>query len=163
MLKKTALFLFAIILLVAPRNHSVFHHPSKQTDGFLTIDEKLDSLAKTLGTKVETSGGGSSFDDVVVPKEKIQLRKIIWVDGRIGKAIILSQNFQNKHIDAPDWDFINLAWLYEKRPLPKGQPFWQKNILEKVSLKKIEATIDQLLKESLENLSAIKESDLGYN
>lgn len=130
---------------------------------FLKIDDKLNSVAKSLGTTVDTSGGGSGFDNVVVPKEKVHLRKILWIDGNIGKGIIISQNFENRNIDTPEWNFINLAWLSKKVSSPNGQSFWRKDLLLKVPLKNIETNIDQLIKTSLENLSAIKESDLGYN
>jgi hypothetical protein len=130
---------------------------------FDQIDSKLNELAKQLGTTVATSVGGHGFDEITVPKEKLQMRRIVWIDGSIGKGIIIDQNFENRNIDAPDWDFINLAWLNDGEPNAKGRPFWKKDLLKKVKFDKIERNIDQLLKESLHNLAAIKKSDLGYN
>lgn len=132
-------------------------------DIFGKIEDTLNTIAKSLGTTVESTGGGSSFDHVTVPKEKIQFRKIIWTDGDIGKAIIISQNFQNKNIDSPDWDFTILAWQQNGGSREKGRPFWQKHLLQKVHFEMIEKNIDQLLKQSIENLSTVKKSDLGYH
>lgn len=130
---------------------------------FNQIDKKLNALAKKLGVTVATSGGGHSFDGVTVPEDKLVMRRLIWLDGSIGKAIIIDQNFENRNIDAPDWDFINLAWFNGEVSNSKGRPFWQKNLLKKVKFEKIESNIDQLLKESLDSLAAIKQSDLGYD
>ena len=160
-MNKIGLIIFAFVLCIACSNHSLRQDHANRINNFSKIDDKLDSIAKMLGTTVETSGGGHSFDNVDVPKEKLQIRKIIWIDGKIGKAIIIDQNFENKNIDAPDWNFINLAWLYKKVSQTKTQPFWKKDLLIKVPIKKIETDIDQLLKKSVQNLSAIKESDLS--
>jgi len=130
---------------------------------FTQIDKKLNKLARQLGTTVATSGGGHSFDEVVVPKDKLEMRRIVWIEGSIGKGIVIDQNFENRNIDVPDWDFMNIAWLAEGGSSAKGRPFWQTRLLKKVKLAQIEKNIDQLLKKSIDNLKAIKESDLGYN
>ncbi len=130
---------------------------------FNQIDNKLTELSKQLGTTVATTGGGASFDGVDVPKDKLEMRRIVWVDGSIGKGIIINQNFENRNIDAPDWDFSYIAWLEKTELTSKGRPFLEKKLLTKVTLAKIEKNIDQLIKVSTENLKNIKESDLGYN
>jgi hypothetical protein len=160
-MNKTRLIIFSFLLCIACSDHLRTQDHAIRLNDFSKIDDKLDSIAKRLGTTVETSGGGHSFENVDVPKEKLQIRKIMWIDGNIGKAIIIDQNFENKNIDAPDWNFTNLAWLYKKVPHTKTLPFWKKDLLIKVPIQKIETDIDQLLKKSLENLSAIKESDLS--
>ena len=66
-------------------------------------------------------------------------------------------------IDSPDWNLINIAWLQDRGLTTRGRPFWSKYLLKKVDFIKIESNIDQLLKESLDNLRAVKKSDLGYD
>jgi hypothetical protein len=129
---------------------------------FSQIDTKLKALAKEIGATLETTVGGHSINGVDVPKEKLALRQIQWVDGPIGKAIIINQNFDNGNLDAPNWDFFNIAWLQEGKPNAKGRPFWKKNILKNIDFNKIETDIDQLLEQSLDNLKEIKKTDLKY-
>jgi len=157
--------LFILLVFFCVACHYV---PSNKQDAmkkhkFKQIDIKLDELAKKLGTTVATTGGGASFDEVTVPEDKLEIRRIIWIDGSIGKGIIITQNFDNRNIDAPDWDFLNLAWLEDGSSSEKGRPFWQKFLLRKVRFEKMDSSIDQLLKQSLENLNAIKKTDLGYD
>ena len=130
---------------------------------FKQIDNKLNELAKQLGTTLSISVGGHSFDGIDVPKDKLAMRSIVWVDGSIGKGIIIDQNFENRNIDAPDRDFTNIAWLQDGESNAKGRPFWKKDLMKKVKFDKIEKNIDQLLKQSLKNLAAVKKSDLGYD
>lgn len=127
---------------------------------FSQIDTRLIELAKQIGAALETTVGGHSINGVDVPKEKLALRQIQWVDGPIGKAIIINQNFENGNLDEPNWDFFNIAWLQEGKTPAKGRPLWNKYLLKNIDFKKIETDIDQLLKMSLENLNAIKKTDL---
>jgi hypothetical protein len=145
--------------------HNPFANDKNSADmiWFKQIDNKLNLIAKRLGTTVATSVGGHGFDGIEVPKDKLMIRQILWVDGSIGKGIIIDQNFENRNIDKPDWDFINIAWLQDGESNSKGRPFLKKDLLKKVKFEKIESSIDKLLKESLENLAAVKKSDLGYN
>lgn len=127
---------------------------------FSQIDTRLIELAKQIGAALETTVGGHSINGVDVPKEKLALRQIQWVDGPIGKAIIINQNFENGNLDEPNWDFFNIAWLQEGKTPAKGRPLWNKYLLKNIDFKKIETDIDQLLKMSLENLNAVKKTDL---
>ena len=127
---------------------------------FRKIDSQLKTLAKDIGATLETTVGGHSINGVEVPKEKLSIRQIQWVDGPIGKAIIINQNFDNGNLDSPNWDFFNIAWLQEGKTKAKGRPFWKKNLLTNIDFKKIETNIDQLLKQSLDNLKSIKKTDL---
>lgn len=129
---------------------------------FSQIDTRLIELAKQIGAALETTVGGHSINGVDVPKEKLALRQIQWVDGPIGKAIIINQNFDNGNLDAPNWDFFNIAWLQEEKPKSKGKPFWKKYILKNIEFKQIENDIETLLKQSLDNLNAVKKTDLKY-
>lgn len=130
---------------------------------FNHIDAKLNDLARQLGTTVATNGGGQTVDGIKVPEDKLEMRRIVWIDGSIGKAIINAPNFESRNIDTPHWDFANLAWLIGEKSTEQGIPFWKKNLLKNVKFENIESSIDQLLKKSLENLTAIKKSDLGYD
>lgn len=91
------------------------------------------------------------------------MRRIVWVDGEIGKAIIIGQNFENTTFDSPHWDFLIVAWLEVSKLNTSARPMWKKHLLNKVSLDSIVTRIDQLLLESLRNLSAIKKDDLRYD
>jgi hypothetical protein len=127
------------------------------------IDPKLNEIAKQFRTTVATSGGGFTANSIPVPDNKIEMRKVIWIDGKIGKGIIIIQNFRSGNIDNPAWDFENIAWLNEEVHTSKGKPFWKKTLLKETNLEEIKKNIDALLKESLENLKAVKRSDLGYD
>lgn len=128
---------------------------------FRKIDSQLNALAKEIGATIETTVGGHSINGIDVPKDKLTIRQIQWVDGPIGKAIIINQNFDNGNLDAPNWDFFNIAWLQEVKPKAKRRPFWKKNLLTNIDFKIIESEIDQLLKQSLENLNTIKKKDFN--
>lgn len=162
MLKTRTLLIVLIFLSAACHNEYSKELHLTQMNKFKQIDIQLNALAQKLGTSVATSGGGSNIDGVDVPKDKLEMRKIVWIDGSIGKAIIITPNFENKNIDSPNWDFVNLAWLESDALTRKERPFWQKHLLTKVRVEKIDSSIHELLKQSLDNLSAIKESHLGY-
>ena len=129
---------------------------------FRKIDSQLKAIAKEIGATLETTVGGHSINGVEVPKEKLAIRQFKWVDGPIGKAIIINQNFDKGNMDAPNWDFFNIAWLQEGKIPTKGRPFWKKNVLTNIDFKQIETNIDQLLKQSLDNLKSIQKKDLKY-
>jgi hypothetical protein len=129
---------------------------------FRKIDSQLKAIVKEIGATLETTVGGHSINAVEVPKEKLVIRQIQWVDGPIGKAIIINQNFENGNFDIPNWDFFNIAWLQEGKTKAKGRSFWKKNLLTNIDFKIIESEIDQLLKQSLDNLKAIQKTDLKY-
>lgn len=160
---KNSKFLILLAFLGLTCRDHLFHSNDFTLNKFTVIDSKLNQLAKQLGTKVFTSGGGHSIDGVKVPDNKIELRRVVWIDGKIGKGIFITQNFSNKNIDAPDWDFTYLAWLEKAEFSSKGKPFLEKKLLTKVKLTEIENDIDQLIKVSIANLDNIKERDLGYN
>ena len=60
---------------------------------FRLIDEKLKNFAEILNAKLATDGSGFSVNGVAVPKELIEERRVIWVDGQIGKAVIIHPIF----------------------------------------------------------------------
>lgn len=153
------LFILFIFLCTACHNLASKSKVSK----FKQIDIKLNKLAKKLGTSVETSGGGASFDGINVPKEHYELRRIAWIDGEIGKCIFIVPNYDKKNIETPDWDFRIIAWLNDRSNSEKGNPFWHKFLLKKVSLEKIENNIDELLKQSLDSLNEVKKTDLRFD
>ena len=128
---------------------------------FRPIDEKLKNFAEMLKAKLATDGSGFSVNGVAVPKEFIEERRIIWVDGQISKAIIIHPDFFNiPDISSPSWNFFNVAWLEHGSSAKKGKPFWTKYLLKKVEFDVIEKNIDQLLNTSKENLQTIKIEDL---
>lgn len=142
------------------------HLSSKQgakKNTFQQIDAKLNELARKMGTTVATTDGGTSIEGVPVPADKMEMRRIVWIDGEIGKGILITQNFDNDNIAAPDWDFQNIAWLVGPSSSGKDIPFWQKFLLKKVKFAKIENSIDQLLQQSIQNLQAVKKTDLSYD
>ncbi len=151
------LFILFIFLCIA------CHNVTSKTREFRQIDIKLNQVAKKMGTTLETSGGGASIDGVDVPKEQYELRRIVWIDGEIGKGIFIVPNFNKNNFDAPDWDFQIIAWLNDRSNREKGNPFWHKFLLRKVDLKKIEHNIDELLKQSLDSLNAVKKTDLSFD
>jgi hypothetical protein len=162
-MKQFIFFIFFTLFISSCNNQSLKDKDSMRKNTFDQIDDKLNKLAKQLGTKVDKSVGGSSIDGVDVPEYKLETRKIFWKEGSIGKGIAIVQNFDNRKIDSPDWDFINIAWLNDIASTSRGRPFWKKDLLKKVKFEKIEKSIDQLLKESLKYLKAVKRSDLGYD
>lgn len=163
MIKRLKFCIFLILLISTCNNQSLKDKFSKRKNTFNQIDDKLNKLAEQLGTTVDKTVGGSSFDGVDVPKYKLETRKIFCKEGSIGKGIMIVQNFDNRKMDSPDWDFMNIAWLQDSASTNRGRPFWEKDLLKKVKFEKIEKSIDQLLKESLDNLRAVKRSDLSYN
>jgi hypothetical protein len=162
-MKTRNLFILLLFLCIACHHASSDKQDVTGKHKFKQIDIKLNELAKKLGTTVATTGGGASFDEVTVPEDKLEMRRIVWIDDSIGKAIIIKQNFENRNIDAPDWDFLNFAWLKDGSSLEKGSPFWQKFLLKKARFEKMDSSIDQLLQQSLDNLKAVKKTDLGYD
>lgn len=153
----TKLLILSFLFVIACQNQ-VKHSPK-----FAAIDKKLNRVAKQLGVKVSAEVGGYSFDGKVVPKSKLESRKIVWTEDSIGKGIFIHQNFTNKNINAPDWDFIVVAWLTKRNSGSEGSPFWLRKLLEKVTLTEIESKLDGLLKQSLDSLRSIKTTDLGYD
>ncbi len=129
---------------------------------FDQIDKKLNALAKKYRVAVATSGSVHSIDKFNIPQNKVQIRKILWIDDIIGKGIIIEPNFENRNIDAPDWNILNIAWLNSSAKGSRGLPFWQKFLLKKVKFEEIEKNIDQLLQSSIDNLAAVQKTDLGY-
>ena len=129
---------------------------------FSQIDTGLIALAKEIGASLETTVGGHSINGIDVPKDKLAIRQIQWIEGPIGKAIIINQNFDNGNLDSPNWDFFNIAWLQEGKPKTKGRPIWNKYLLKNIDFKQIENDIETLLKQSLDNLNAVKKTDLKY-
>lgn len=127
---------------------------------FSQIDTRLIALAKEIGATIETTVGGHSINGVDVPKDKLAIRQIQWVEGPIGKAIIINQNFENGNLDVPNWDFFNIAWLLEGKTKAKGKPIWNKYLLKNIDFKQIENDIETLLKQSLDNLKAVKKTNL---
>lgn len=67
-MKHTTLLLLFILFGVAC-------HQS-QIAKFKEIDDKLNKLAKQLGTKLETTGGGASVDGVDVPKKSTRYAEL---------------------------------------------------------------------------------------
>ncbi len=160
---KTGLLLVLIIFFYTACDDISSKQQSVKKNTFKQIDPTLNELARKMGTTVASSAGGASIDGVAVPADKLEVRKIIWIDGSISKGIIITQNFDNGNLDAPDWDFQNIAWLEGRSSSEKGIPFWQKFLLKKVRFAKIDSSIDQLLQQSLQNLQAIKQTDLSYD
>jgi hypothetical protein len=120
-------------------------------DRFRQIDSKLTNFAAKYNAEIHSSG--SRIGDV--PAEKIQERRIVWIDGSIGKAVFITPLFESKDYDSPLWNFTNLAWLVDSKPHPNGVPFWAKHILQRVEFVEIEKAIDDLLIRSAENLDSV--------
>ena len=128
---------------------------------FKLIDKKLKNFAAVLKAKLAKDGSGFSIDGVPVPSEFVEGRRIIWVDGQIGKAIIINPNFFDiADFSSPAWDFFNIAWLEHGSSALKEKPFWTKYLVKKAEFDVIEKNIDKLLNTSKENLGAIKIGDL---
>jgi hypothetical protein len=120
-------------------------------DRFKQIDTKLTNFAAKY--KAEIHSSGTRIGDV--PSEKIHERRIVWIDGSIGKAVLITPYFPSQDYDSPLWDFSNVAWLVDAKPHPKGVPFWRKSLLQRVQFIAIEKAIDDLLIRSSENLEGI--------
>lgn len=89
---------------------------------FSQIDSRLIALAKQIGASLETTVGGHYINGIDVPKDKLSIRQIQWIEGPIGKAIIINQNFENGNLDAPNWDFsISLGYKKENPKQREGQ------------------------------------------
>ena len=128
---------------------------------FKLIDKKLKNFAAVLNAKLAKDGSGFSIDGVPVPGEFVEGRRIIWVDGQIGKAIIINPTFFDiPDLSSPAWDFFNVAWLEHGSSALNEKPFWTKYLLKRGEFDVIEKNIDQLLNTSKENLEAIRREDL---
>ena len=126
---------------------------------FESIDEKLREFASNHNTQVESKGSIFWIENLQVPADKIQERRICWIDGVIRKAILIQPNFVSNDLDKPLWDFEILAWL-EKKEINSSKPFWKKYLFKKVEFIEIEKSIDGLLSQSAKNLEAIELKDL---
>jgi hypothetical protein len=120
-------------------------------DTFKKIDTKLSNFAAKYNAEIHSSG--TRMGDV--PPEKIVERRIVWIDGSIGKAILIIPHFSSKDFDSPLWNFSNIAWLVDAKPHPNGVPFWKRDLLQSVQFIEIEKAIDDLLIRSAENLEGI--------
>jgi len=155
-------FILIILLFSCGQKNKIDQHDRNETvmSKFKLIDKKLKDLAEKLNAKVAKDGSGYYVDGVPVSKPKIEERRIIWIEGQIGKAILIHPDFTATDINSPTWNFFNLAWLEQGSPSEKGKPFWTKYLLKNAGFEEIEKNIDQLLSTSVENLATIKREDL---
>lgn len=128
-------------------------------DRFKQIDDKLYQFAEKYNAKIHTKG--SSYYGV--PSDKIQERRILWMDGLIGKAVMIIPDFVSINFSSPLWQFINFACIEDGKPYPDGKPFWEKSLLDRVEFHEIEKAIDDLLVQSTKNLDAIQLEDLSID
>jgi hypothetical protein len=156
---------FLIIFLFSCGHVKVIEHADRNKTAmtkFKLIDDKLNSLAEKLNANILKEGSGYYINDVPVPLEYIEDRRIVWIDGLIGKAIIIQPHFgfETVNFTSPRWNFLNLAWLEHDSSGSKEKPFWEHYLLKRVEFEVIESNIDQLLVTSRENLERIKREDL---
>ena len=123
---------------------------------FSSIDDKL--------TRFAAQRNGQIFSDCAMsylaPLEKVEERRIFWVDGVIGKGIMIQPYFDSRKIIPSFWNFRNIAWLRDDKSYPNGVPHWNLSLLQKVPFEEIEKQIDTLLISSAQNLEAVKIADL---
>jgi hypothetical protein len=117
---------------------------------FKKIDSKLESLCQNIGAKL-------TKDRPHLPESfrTFEERRIDWIDHDIRKAIIIAPTFEHNGVNSSLWNFTIVAWQDFTRkktyvmPLSAKKPFSE-----------IENNIDLLLKQALDVLSKIKETDL---
>jgi len=120
---------------------------------FDNIDIKLEKLSAKLG--VELIKDRPSYPEALRTFEE---RRIDWVENGINKAIIIQPTFTSTGVDSSNWNFINLAWI--KKGHIAQKPGWIKNLVYQKDFNEIENGIDNLLKESIMNLQAVKIEDV---
>ncbi len=122
---------------------------------FLSIDQKLSEFANKHNAKIYYSE--TNFDITAIDER--QIRKIIWTDGTLLKAIFMLPA-ATVHHNSPSnlWDFIIHASVNEETP---GElPFWTKDLLEAVPFQEIERQIDELLTISENTLAKVGLEDM---
>lgn len=125
-------------------------------DRFSKIDNKLKEFAAKCNGELHTSGSWIYG----VPPDKIEERRITWIDEELKKVIHILPHFETEDFDAPLWCFENFACPLNNKPESNNIPFWQKDLLDRVEFSKIEDNIDELLTQSFENLQSISMQDL---
>lgn len=126
---------------------------------FKQIDDKLKTFAKKL--QVEVSTGGTVYTPEI--SAPIEERRIVWVEGPIGKAIFIQPYVDPARGASFDsWNFINIAWLENSASssMPSSKPMWMKTLIKKGNIELLTKEIDALLVSSEENLKKIKVKDL---
>jgi len=121
---------------------------------FQSIDHKLQEFARKHNTRLlpREIGFDSESDD------GRDLRKIIWIEGMIEKAIFILPKISIGNGGSNLWNFEISACVTDDR---SGEiPFWTKDLLEEVQFPEIERQIDHLLAESEILLAAVKVEDM---
>ena len=120
---------------------------------FEQIEIKLATLADRLNARITKDRPG--YPEVLRTFEE---RRIDWNDGPLNKAIIIQPNFESTGVNSNIWNFINIAWVDDARSTHRLQ--WIKYLVEEADFENIEENIDQLIRDSEENLAKIRMEDL---
>ena len=122
---------------------------------FKKVDVKLKAFAKNL--KVEVAKSGTVY--FPEPSFPVEERSVVWIDGRIGKGIMIRPHTEpGIGVSSDTWDFINLAWLEDvpHSAKPSAKPMWMRTLIRKGDMELLEKEIDDLLSISEENLKPIE-------
>jgi|GEM_PF-1149510 len=123
---------------------------NKTNNNFILIDDKLKQFANQLKAEIHSDSAMS---------DKAEERRIIWIDGIFGKAVIIQPDYDSGLVSQL-WNLYNVAWRADERYAGKQAPHWIKYLMKKVPFQDIEQNIDQLLKQSAQNLEAVKRQQL---
>lgn len=123
---------------------------------FESIDNDLKEFAGQYNAEFHTYR--SSYDGKT--PLYLQERRIIWIEGNIGKAVLISPYLESYDSKPTLWDFLNLAWLIDEKNQLRRHPFWEVYLFRHVKFEVIEKNIKDLLVQSTENLAGIRVKDL---
>lgn len=126
-------------------------------DRFQPIERKLQEFAHKHSAKPSTVWSKIQKND---PEgyDSFLVRHIVWIDGRLGKAVFIGQHSDIKGVDTTTWDFSTIAWLADT--LTAAKPTYVNHLLTKVDFQIIEKNIEQLLSTSEKTLNVVKVEDL---
>ncbi len=120
---------------------------------FNFIDNKLLRLASKLNATLRKDR--PNFPQTLRTFEE---RRLDWRDIEIRKAIIIQPTFEATGVNSAIWNFINIAWHHDA--LSRKTLKWKKILVDKSDFEVIEKNIDELLRQSEENLKKIVYQDL---
>ena len=118
------------------------------------IDRELEQFAKNHNTRVISPL--ITYDPKV--EDSLENRMVEWIEGNIGKAVLIQPHTDHKGAKRHAWDVSNIAWIIDAPSFQK--PFWQRFLLENAGIDTLKKNIDQLLSQSEQNLRSIKKEDL---
>ena len=120
---------------------------------FANIDPKLEQFALQMNAVLTKDRPG--YPEIM---RTFQERRIDWMDEDLHKAIIIQPNFTIGGVDSSKWNFIMLAFCYDKESGRRIK--WLNHLAKNKKFEWIEFQLDDFLDEAKRQLTIIKHADL---